>query len=152
MSSSSSSLIVDLDGTMACNSHRQHFIEGTKKDWSSFFANAHLDEPNLKIIELVRRLSQNSSSPIDIYIFTGRPDSIQSETENWLRRWVDFEFFLRMRRKKDFREDHIVKLEFATELKLTPDNVLCVIDDRKSVVEMWRKEGFTCLQVADNEF
>lgn len=57
-----------------------------------------------------------------------------------------------MRGKGDRRPDHLVKKELALELDLKPENVLCVFDDRTSVVEMWRKEGFRCLQVADHNF
>ena len=32
------------------------------------------------------------------------------------------------------------------------DNVLCVFDDRVRLVEMWRKNGLTCLQVNDGDF
>ena len=32
------------------------------------------------------------------------------------------------------------------------DNILGVFDDRNKVVDMWRKNGLTCFQVADGNF
>jgi len=52
-----------------------------------------------------------------------------------------------MRKADDRRPDTEVKLEMVRELGLTPDDVLCVLDDRQCVVDMWRENGFRCLQV-----
>ena len=35
-------ILCDIDGTVADNSHRQHFLEG-KKDWDGFFDALDLD-------------------------------------------------------------------------------------------------------------
>ena len=32
------------------------------------------------------------------------------------------------------------------------ENVLCVFDDRNKLVDMWRKNGLVCFQVADGDF
>jgi len=31
-------------------------------------------------------------------------------------------------------------------------NVLCALDDRQQVVDMWRERGIRCLQVAKGDF
>ena len=54
---------------------------------------------------------------------------------------------LHMRKEGDYRPDTTIKYEMMYELKITPDDVLCILDDRQSVVDMWRQEGFRCLQV-----
>ena len=38
------------------------------------------------------------------------------------------------------------------EQNIEKENVWFVLEDRKVVVDMWRKEGLTCLQVAAGEF
>ena len=38
-------IIVDLDGTIADERHRRHFIEGDDKDWLSYFKACGDDEP-----------------------------------------------------------------------------------------------------------
>ena len=35
---------------------------------------------------------------------------------------------------------------------LNKDSVFMVVDDRKKVVDMWRKEGLTVFQVDDGDF
>ena len=52
-----------------------------------------------------------------------------------------------MRGRHDFRPDTEVKLEMVQDLGFTPDDVLCIFDDRQSVVDMWRANGYRCLQV-----
>lgn len=40
----------------------------------------------------------------------------------------------------------------ADKLQIGRDNILFVIDDRDSVVEMWRRNGLTVLQCAKGDF
>ena len=90
-------------------------------------------------------------------------------TVDWLETHVDFceagfNFHdqLFMRKEGDFRDDVEVKREMIKNLQIrkwnrseatfpleqvTPDDVLCILDDRQGVVDMWRQEGFRCLQV-----
>ena len=60
-------------------------------------------------------------------------------------------FFLQpnlfMRSEGDRRPDTVVKLEMMKSLGLTPDDVLCILDDRQAVVDMWRANGFRVMQV-----
>ena len=57
-----------------------------------------------------------------------------------------------MRADGDYRADSIVKEEIYHD-KIEPVyNVLLVLDDRDSVVKMWRSLGLTCLQVAEGNF
>tara|TARA_B000000565_G_scaffold250158_1_gene222338 strand:+ start:676 stop:1383 length:708 start_codon:yes stop_codon:yes gene_type:complete len=55
--------------------------------------------------------------------------------------------YLYMRKEGDFRNDIEVKREMIHSLNIKPDDVLCILDDRQGVVDMWREEGFRCLQV-----
>tara|TARA_R100000152_G_C6778259_1_gene208785 strand:- start:1020 stop:1460 length:441 start_codon:yes stop_codon:yes gene_type:complete len=59
----------------------------------------------------------------------------------------DGEPHLFMRSEGDRRDDVTVKREMFKKIGLTPDNVVAVLDDRQGVVDMWREEGFLCLQV-----
>ena len=53
-----------------------------------------------------------------------------------------------MRGEDDRRPDTAVKLGMLNYLGLTPNQVLCILDDRQSVVDMWRQNGFRVMQVA----
>jgi len=54
-----------------------------------------------------------------------------------------------MRTPGDRRQDSIVKEEILDTLILPRWDVVYVIDDRPQVVEMWRRRGFSVLQVVD---
>jgi len=87
----------------------------------------------------------------EFHFFSGRNEVVRKETEEWLKKHVpiteDRDWELHMRKEGDYRPDTTVKYEMMYELKITPDDVLCILDDRQGVVDMWRQEGFRCLQV-----
>ena len=85
---------------------------------------------------------------------TGRMEQARRQTELWLDANVDFTpVALLMRADDDYRPDSIVKRElYETHVKDKYD-IIGVIDDRASVVRMWREElGLTVLDVAGNDF
>ena len=57
-----------------------------------------------------------------------------------------------MRPTGDTRKDSILKKEIYDNHIKGKYNVKYVLDDRDSVVEMWREQGLTCLQVAPGDF
>jgi hypothetical protein len=56
-----------------------------------------------------------------------------------------------MREDKDNRSDAIIKQEIF-ENNFNKEDILCVIDDRQRVVDMWRSLGLVCLQVDHGNF
>jgi hypothetical protein len=55
-----------------------------------------------------------------------------------------------MRAASDFTPDEELKRQWIEEYKL--EHILCIFDDRKKVVDMWRSLGLTCFQVAPGDF
>ena len=52
-----------------------------------------------------------------------------------------------------YTNDAVLKERWLDEYILKHDlDVKMVFDDRKQVVDMWRKRGLTCLQVAEGNF
>jgi hypothetical protein len=49
-----------------------------------------------------------------------------------------------------FISDEILKENWLFDIG--KKNIMCVFDDRDKVVNMWRRNGLTCLQVADGDF
>ena len=168
---SKTTIICDIDGTIANLQHRLHYIknsDGTKKkkpDWDSFHKAAIDDEPYRDVLEVVldlflgmqlvhegvhRQLPKNMKPPSpQLLFFSGRNESVRAETEQWLSN-ISGHFEapnLYMRSADDRRPDMVVKLEMMNSLGLTPDDVLCIFDDRQSVVDMWRANGFRVMQV-----
>ena len=155
-------VICDLDGTLADVNHRLHYIkndDGTLKpyaerDWDSFNEACAEDRPNTDVIEILRSLIRSPNGARMVYFLSGRNEVVRDTTVAWLQKYVlpneskiSINKDLRMRKADDRRPDTEVKLEMVRELGLTPDDVLCILDDRQCVVDMWRENGFRCLQV-----
>ena len=79
--------------------------------------------------------------------------SIFSITKKWITDNVDIsDFELFMRKNDDNRKDNITKKEIYVKHINQKYYIKFVLDDRDSVVEMWRNMGLTCLQVASGNF
>lgn len=144
-----SSIIVDIDGTLSNSSHRQHFMETTPKDWKSFYKDMFADRPN----DWCRLILKNMKRRFWIVLVSGRPSEYREITLQWLVK-NDIPFHeLHMRGDGDFRPDYVIKKEILDkQIKPFHHDILFCIDDRKQVVDMWRKEGLVCLQCAEGNF
>lgn len=145
-------IIVDLDGTIADCDHRKHFIEGNKKNWEAF-----LDPVNIfndPLIETIANVVRIFSQHYGIVYCSGRSAAAYEITVDWLKKhdlWKD-PVALYMRKKGDKRPDHEIKVELLDKMRNEGWNPILVLDDRDSVVRMWRDQGLTCLQVAEGDF
>ena len=160
-------IVCDLDGTLCNIEHRTHFVqvaEGAprvansgdiiypRKDWDSFFngvPNDTVNEPVLKVLDAFRSTQHRH----DIVFCSGRPERCRTDTVEWLEKhnFIDGYYELHMRQDGDFRRDDIVKQEILDKY-IDKDRVLFVLDDRDQVVDMWRRNGLTCFQVAEGDF
>lgn len=133
--------LVDVDGTLAIRNGRSPYDMTRVAE----------DQPNLPVVTLVQALDLHPS--IDcIIVLSGRDESARVATETWLEK-NDIPFrTLLMRAIGDSRPDHIVKREFCARIVEEGYEISGVIDDRSSVVEMWRSLGLTCLQAARGDF
>lgn len=141
--------IFDLDGTLALIEHRRHFVEGEKKNWPAFFAACVDDQPNQPVIEVLSALAMAGS---EIWIVSGRSDEVLQQTLAWFDKYNIGYHQILMRKAGDYRADDIVKREWLTNGTIPKERVAMVFDDRARVVDMWRSEGLTCLQVAPGDF
>ena len=132
-----SAIICDLDGTLALHVARGPYE--TEKCES--------DEVNYPVLHILR------NTKADHVIFcSGREDKFREQTENWLKGTGVLYSALLMRKTDDLRNDAIIKQEiYENEIK-GKVNVLFVLDDRDRVVNMWRNQGLTCLQVDEGDF
>ena len=159
-------IICYIDGTIANLQHRLHFIknpDGSKKsykdsDWDSFHKACVDDEPYEDVIEILHSLVRGHGNGCnvcgaverEVYFFSGRNESVRKETIEWLEKNVSIpveDGSLYMRSEGDRRPDTTVKYEMMYELKIMPEDVLCILDDRQSVVNMWRENGFRVMQI-----
>lgn len=148
-------VIFDLDGTLALIDDRR--VVSTKPNgkinWDIFFdpKNIDLDKPNLPVIKMAQLLKQQG---FRIVILSGRLKTTKDATTQWLRKFdVPFDV-IKMRPDSNqfkFMPDDDLKQGWLDSLFPNKD-IFAVFDDRAKVVDMWRKNGLTCFQVADGNF
>lgn len=166
-------VIFDLDGTLALINHRRHFVErpkhlqcddcgnrnpscanccdlpAFKPDWDAFHAACVDDAPNKPIITTLQALYEYGFS---VWVVSGRSDIVRPETERQLNAFHAPIEVLIMRKHGDYTPDDVLKKKWLDDGTIPKDRVAMVFDDRQRVVDMWRKEGLTCLQVAPGDF
>lgn len=139
---------IDVDNTLSDASHREHYLQGPKKNWKGFFDAMGDDPINSWCQDLIYALCPR----IKILICSARPDDYKKVTEDWLERNHILYDELIMRRRNDSRKDSIVKeIMFEFEVK-TRYNLLFSVDDRKQVVDQIRSHGVVVLDCAGNTF
>ncbi|MER6809946.1 hypothetical protein ABT299_11755 [Spirillospora sp. NPDC000708] len=135
--------LVDIDGTVALRDQdradvRHHF------DWHRVGE----DLPNTPVISVVQAI--DAAGHRIIYV-TGRSSVCRVTTGAWLAMHVGVPGeALLMRTAGDMRPDTIVKRELYDQFVAEP--VTAVLEDRASVVQMWRALGLTVLQCAEGDF
>ena len=132
-------VIVDIDGTVATRTNRDPY------DYSKVLD----DAPKPDVIEVVNCLWKAGHK---IIFVSARDDSCYDDTFEWLRLHCPPFMKLFMRKTGDTRNDGVVKREIYEELIKPNFDVVCVLDDRQRVVDMWRSIGLTCLQVDYGNF
>jgi predicted kinase len=135
-------IIVDIDGTLAIRADRNQYDE----------SKVYLDNLNTNISDIVNSYKKNNPD-IYVMIFSGRKDSCKEMTIKWLNKYQIMFDEIHMRSVDDNRKDSIVKKELFETYIRNKYNCLFVLDDRNSVVNMWRNDlGLQCLQVAEGDF
>ena len=153
-------VVFDLDGTLANVDARRKkaYVEETdiarilddkpkwKFDWSIFHdpENVMKDKPNDVIIEMCRALYLRGYR---IYITSGRTDKLKDVTREWLDKYKVPYDRLYMRTKEDrYIKDSTLKEKWLKEFEYP---VQMAVDDRTSVVNMWRRNGIEVLALED---
>ena len=165
MTRSTPAYIFDIDGTLADNGHRAHFIRQEPKDWDSFYdINRVLkDKPIPHMVSLARTLHYADKA---IVFSTGRPERLRLPTVKWLyyhvigdpykTPWLSERLYMRPNQMADHgpdhREDYVVKRELLRKIVWDGFTPIMAFDDRLQVVNMWRAEGIPCAQVAEGNF
>ncbi|MFB6713615.1 MULTISPECIES: hypothetical protein [unclassified Streptomyces] len=133
--------VFDLDGTLADSGHRQHCLEGPRRDWDSFFS-AAVDDPPLP--EGVR-LVLSSAEDCEIRYLTGRPERCRRDTVAWLAEQGLPEGRLYMRRNDDRRPARHTKLEILRRLGRERE-VRMLVDDDELVCDAAERAGFAVVR------
>lgn len=134
-------ILCDIDGTLAQMDGRSPY------DW------ARVGEDKVNGAVWHTLLAMNGQYRDKIVLLSGRDGSCQAQTVDWLvRNNVPYEE-LYMREAGDTRPDDIVKAELFDKHIRHRFNVRLVLDDRDSVVTLWRKQlKLPCWQVNYGNF
>jgi phosphatidate phosphatase PAH1 len=142
-------VVFDIDGTIANNEHRRHFVESKPKNWTAFTAGI----PHDTVYEDVKWLFLTIQQAGNTIVFcTGRGEESRSVTETWL---LDNGFSwqgLYMRTNGDHRPDNVVKVELLEEIRRDFGEPFMWFDDRNQVVDAIRARGVRVMQVAPGNF
>ncbi len=138
-------VIFDLDGTLANIDHRLHFVQNGNKDWDGFYAACVHDTPKAPIVELALMCADARH---DIIISSGRSEKVRRQTITWLLQHKIPYAYLFMRPNGCFVPDTALKKAWLEQgIFGKKEDILFVVEDRDSMVKMWRGQGLTCLQV-----
>ena len=147
-------ILFDLDGTLALIDNRLNLSSNSdgKIDWDIFFdpENIKLDIPNEPVVKISQLLNAGGYK---IIIFSGRSDKTFDATQSWLKehKIPYHKLIMRDSKKYPYISDDILKKQMLNK-HLDINDVFLVFDDRNKVVDMWRKNGLTCMQVAPGNF
>lgn len=143
-------VVFDMDGTLSDASGRKHHLHGDAKNWDAFFADLHLDPPIAPIVSLYNELC--NSPNYEVVIFTGRPAQYRTPTERWMQKHGLTLRPIYCRQDGDQRHDLVVKREIYEDFVKDGRKIDFIVEDRNSVVAMWREMGITCLHCCDADF
>lgn len=133
-------VICDLDGTLALLPEGMGYPAAFDRDYRG-------DRLNQPVFELLKAMA----GAYHVILMSGRFSERLEETKDWLYAHnIPFNFLF-CRAEGDRRPDTVVKKELYLSHVQGRYQIEFVIDDRPSIVRMWRAEcGLTCLQVAAN--
>lgn len=151
--------LMDLDGTLSDPEHRKHFIQDKKrKNWNAFYSACDEDPP----LPTLRIFEHLYNSWDDVYLVSGRINSVRDKTLDWILRHTKInparrghlDSILYMRATEDpYTPDQIVKKAFLDTIlaKYTAADeeakVMGVFDDRNKVTRMWKENGLFVFNV-----
>ena len=143
-------IVFDLDGTLALNEHRVHLLP----NFPAFEAQCLHDLPHVPIVNLLCTLHA-AHQPGEIEIWSARSVAVEALTRTWFARHAPqlapFPV-LRMRPLHNTVPDEVLKESWLDEARARGVDVRLVFDDRDKVVQMWRRRGVVCAQVAPGAF
>lgn len=145
-------LICDIDGTIANDSHRAPLVQDYDPPlWNEYFDGCAHDRLIANTAAVVQALAQRHV----VVFVTGRPRWVRAATKKWLLRHGFSPKHLVMRNQEVHPHDCS---EFKVQELLrwypqaTPENTLCVLEDRTPLVQLWRRHGYVTFQVAQADF
>lgn len=140
-------IVVDLDGTLFDERHRQHHITGQTKDWDAY----HGGIPDDKVFADVEAMLRQFADVYVIHALTGRPAKWFKLTDEKLRKHNMPIDVITMRPDEDWSPNGEMKLReleryFGSKERVLRE-VFIVLENDPKTVEVMRNYGLTVWQV-----
>ena len=138
-------ILIDLDHTLSNAFWRDPMIGIAP--WDTYHAESIKDEPAHDFVKFISVFFK--SKTYDLIGVTSRPEKFRALTMKWLSTHKIHLDDLWMRPDNDYRAAGTVKIELCKDNLGDDwkDNIICLIDDNDKVIESFRGEGITCLQI-----
>lgn len=138
-------ILTDLDHTLTYAFPRDPMIGIVP--WDRYHEESINDHPAHDFIKFISVFF--NSKKHELIGITSRPEKFRDLTMKWLSRNEIPLHGLWMRPDNDYRAAGIVKIDLCLQNlgESWKEKVLCLIDDNDKVIECFRGEGITCLQV-----
>lgn len=141
-------VVFDLDGVIADASHRQRFLRGGRRDFDGFFGACVHDT----VIPAGAALATAIESDHTVVILTARPDTIRSQTLDWLRAHAIRHDLLILRPPLDQRSSAEFKRDELAALRVLGCDIRTVLEDSPSNLDMLRAEAYPVIPVASGYY
>lgn len=136
-------VVFDVDGVLADAAGRQHFLDGARKDWDSFFE-AAIEDPLIgEVAELLDVLDER----MRVLLLTARPITIQTGTLGWLGRHGLRWDLLVMREEHDHGESREFKRRSVSQLRRYGFELKLAFEDDRRNVNMFHEMGVPCVYI-----
>jgi predicted secreted acid phosphatase len=132
-------IVLDLDGSVADNTWRQHLIPEDKsstEQWAEFNKACEGDTLISPVWEMIHHIYWHSGHAI--YVVTGRSEVCREETIRWLKKYGIKYTLLIMRPNHDHRKAVDFKREKFKELQIKAGDL--VVEDDPAIIKMLQEE------------
>lgn len=143
-------IIFDVDNTLALTGARIEHLRKPQKDWVSFFADQHLDEPHQAVIDVARAVAL-CPEPMAVLVVTARAEEHRLVTQTWLQKHHVPYQKLYMRPQDDFRKGADVKEMILQNIIDEGYEPIMCFEDQADIAEMFRSYGLTVAQVQPDQ-
>lgn len=137
--------IVDMDGTFALNTSGRDIYDASRCDE---------DTPDLTVQTIVNALhhyDMPDGEVVQPFFLSGREEVVFNQTVGFIRQYSYVgDPLIAMRKEGDKRPDFVVKYDLFNEHIRGKYNVIFAVDDRNSIVRLWREMGIRTLSCTGN--
>lgn len=140
-------VIIDIDNTLCISNER--FALALKPNGKTDWDIAHRvdliekDKPNYPMIDLAKKYKKDG---FEVIVLTGRPESVEKVTKEWLEKYsVEYDQLIMRNRSSHFLKAPVFKEKvYKTIIK---SDVFCAYDDDEDIIQMWNSLGITAFKV-----